>query len=116
VHSIELEPWLDAVNLDGTTNIYLHAGDGAVGIAEQAPFTAIMATCGVRHIPKAWEEQLAEGRLLLAPVGDEACQRLTLLCKHMEHLVPVRIAAYVRFQMMQSKPPVKELKPQYATH
>jgi protein-L-isoaspartate O-methyltransferase len=100
IHSIELEPWVDAVNLDGNTLIYLHAGDGKIGLAREAPFSAIVATCGVSEIPQAWVDQLGENGHLVAPVGDMSCQRLTLFRKERFALVPVKIAAYVRFQML----------------
>lgn len=106
IHSIELEPWLDAVDLDGKTNIYLHAGNGQTGLESEAPFSAIMATCGVESVPPAWTRQLEENGLLVVPIGDQFVQRLTLFIKQGLELVPVVVAAYVRFQMMKEPPKV----------
>lgn len=104
VHSVELEPWLDAVDLDGKTNIYLHVGDGVEGLKHEAPFSAIVATCGLEQIPHEWVTQLGPAGNLVAPVGDSRSQRLTLFVKQDDELVPVHIAAYCRFQMMREKP------------
>lgn len=103
IHSVELEPWIDTTIPVGEC-VYLHQGDGKDGLAEWAPFTAIAATCGVEQIPRAWLEQLADGGRLIAPVGDSKSQRLTLFVKQRGELVPRRIAAYVKFQMLREKP------------
>lgn len=104
VHSIELEPFVDPTIVIGEC-VYLHAGNAKSGVPEWAPFTAIAATCGVEEIPPAWIEQLAPGGRLVAPIGDTKCQKLTLFRKHANgELIPVRIAAYVRFQMLRDKP------------
>jgi protein-L-isoaspartate(D-aspartate) O-methyltransferase len=102
VHSIELEPWVDSTQIVGDC-VFLHTGDGIRGIPSMAPFTAIVATCGIEEIPQAWKEQLAEGGRLVVPIGDPGSQRLTLFRKEKSELIPVRIAAYCRFSMMKAK-------------
>lgn len=109
VHSIELEPWVDSTKITGDY-VFLHTGDGVNGIPSQAPFTAIIATCGIEQIPKAWTEQLAEDGRLVAPIGDSVSQRLTLFRKHAGELEPIRVAAYVRFSMMRERPSPKPPK------
>lgn len=112
VHSIELEPFVELTkDLGGQT--YLHHGDGALGIEPEAPFTAIVATCGVEKIPDAWTKQLAEGGKLIAPIGDARSQKLTQFSKTKGDLIPVRILAYVRFLMMKHVPKPEPMKPQY---
>lgn len=113
VHSIELEPWVDPTQVTGDC-VYLHTGDGARGLYTEAPFTAIVATCGVEQIPSSWRAQLSEGGRLVAPVGDVMAQRLTKFVKFEGSLVPVRVGAYVRFQMLREMPLRKEMKPVYA--
>lgn len=103
VHSIELEPWVDSTQIVGDY-VFLHSGDGKLGLPQEAPFSVIFATCGIEQIPKEWAEQLKQGGHLVAPVGDAKSQRLTLFVKEGFDLVPVRIAAYVRFQMLRAKP------------
>ena len=75
---------------------------------------AIVATCGIEQIPREWAEQLAEGGRLVAPVGEPKCQKLTLFRKLGGELIPERIGAYSRFQMLRQKPPQVEIKPRYS--
>lgn len=99
VHSIELEPFIDTTVVTGDY-VFLHSGNGRLGLPDEAPFTAIAATCGLKEIPKAWQEQLADGGRLIAPVGDSLVQKLTLFRKVKGELIPERIGAYVKFQML----------------
>lgn len=104
IHSIELEPWVDSTKITGDY-VFLHSGDGKKGLPEHAPFTAIVATCGVEEIPRAWEEQLSDNGRMVVPIGDSGSQRLCLFQKRRDGgLVPIRVAAYVRFSMMREKP------------
>lgn len=113
VHSIELEPWVDSTKITGEC-VFLHTGDGVKGIPTAAPFTAIVATCGVEAIPMAWKQQLAEGGKLVAPIGEVTNQRLVVFQKIKGDLLPLRVAAYVRFSMMREKPSPKPPKYQPA--
>lgn len=49
-------------------NVTVLRGDGALGAAEFAPFDRIIATVGVRDLPAAWQQQLAPGGLVVAPL------------------------------------------------
>ena len=109
VHSIELEPWVDSTVITGEC-VFLHTGDGKDGLPTYGPFTAIVATCGVRDVPRAWLDQLAPGGRIVCPVGDESSQRLVLFTLGEGGLQPRRVAAYVRFQMMREKPVPKPPK------
>ncbi|MFE0465098.1 methyltransferase domain-containing protein [Kitasatospora sp. NPDC058965] len=58
-------------------------GDGAVGHRPGAPYDRIIATYGLREIPRAWVEQTRPGGLVLAPFGThysnaDALVRLTV--------------------------------------
>ena len=113
VHSIELEPWVDSTVVTGEC-VFLHTGNGVKGLPDYAPFTAIVATCGVSAIPQAWKEQLAEGGKLVIPIGEASSQRLTLFQKIKGDLLPLKIAAYTRFSMMKERPSPKP--PKYQPH
>lgn len=110
VHSVELEPWIDPTVSIGNF-VFLYPGDGKLGLPEHAPYTAIVATCGVEEIPRAWVEQLACGGRAVVPIGNSKAQRLTLFRKENDELRPVRIGAYCRFQMLREKP--KPIPPKY---
>lgn len=101
VHSVELkrEYKLNDSTLGG--HVFLSYGDGAQGLPREAPFDAIVATCGTPEVPEAWSDQLKDGGRLVAPIGDNAVQRLALYRKSGTKLIPVRVAAYVRFVMME---------------
>lgn len=100
IHSIELEPWIQPSQLEGCSNVYLHSGNGKIGLEAEAPFTAILATCGVEEIPKPWIAQLADGGRLVLPIGTREGQRLSLIRKELGSFNYQRVAAYVRFQML----------------
>ena len=112
IHSIELEPWVDPTVVIGPC-VFLHSGDGRYGLAKEAPFSAIVATCAVEEVPDPWKEQLHDAGRLVAPIGGSAVQRLTLFRREGLELIPQRIAAYVRFQMLRDKPQPAQVKPIY---
>lgn len=82
VYTIELLPELAVVaraRLDrlGHSNIHTRIGDGYRGWPEEAPFDRILVTAAPPELPPALLEQLAEGGVLVAPVGGSAeIQRL----------------------------------------
>jgi protein-L-isoaspartate(D-aspartate) O-methyltransferase len=100
VHSVELHPEYKVYEPLGG-HVYLSYGDGAKGKPEAAPYDAIVATCGCPEIPPAWVDQLKEGGRLVAPVGTNAIQKLTLFRKKKGFLAPERIVAYLRFVMLE---------------
>ena len=101
VHSVELHQEYKVNDQELGPHVYLSYGDGAKGLPEVAPFDAIVATCGVEDMPEAWIEQLKDGGRLVVPIGKRECQRLTLWRKRGVGIFPERVAAYVRFVMME---------------
>jgi hypothetical protein len=51
-------------------NCIVHTGDGTRGLAEEAPFDAILVAAGGPSVPDALKQQLAVGGRLVIPVGD----------------------------------------------
>jgi protein-L-isoaspartate(D-aspartate) O-methyltransferase len=49
------------------TNVQVRFGDGMLGFADVAPYSAIISAAGGESIPKAWLDQLAMGGRLVAP-------------------------------------------------
>jgi protein-L-isoaspartate(D-aspartate) O-methyltransferase len=57
-------------------NIHIKADDGTLGWPEEAPFDRIIITAGSPEIPAPLIEQLAEGGIIVIPVGDLYSQQL----------------------------------------
>ncbi|MGY6124577.1 protein-L-isoaspartate(D-aspartate) O-methyltransferase [Paraburkholderia strydomiana] len=67
------------------SNVTVHLGDATTGLAEHAPYDAIIAAAGGPHIPAAWRNQLAIGGRIVMPVGRELhYQRLVKLVRRGE--------------------------------
>jgi protein-L-isoaspartate(D-aspartate) O-methyltransferase len=54
----------------GYRNVRVRVGDGYQGWPEHAPFDRIIVTAAPPEMPRALVDQLAEGGILVAPVGD----------------------------------------------
>ncbi len=81
VYSIESRPSLAAaararLGRLGYTNVHVHSGDGTLGLPELPPFDAILVTAGAPQIPSPLVEQLAEGGVLVIPLGSVDQQEL----------------------------------------
>lgn len=101
VHGIESHPMLahdaaERLARLGYTNVRVHVGDGTLGLAEQAPFEAIVVTAAAPHIPPAVVEQLTAGGRLVIPVGDARQQELVQLRKAGGRITQ-RVLHYCRF-------------------
>jgi protein-L-isoaspartate(D-aspartate) O-methyltransferase len=59
-------------------NVKVKYADGSMGLAELAPFDAIVMTAAATHIPQDLLMQLAVGGRLVMPIGTET-QRLTVV-------------------------------------
>jgi len=65
----------------GYKNVHRKVGDGTLGWPEAAPFDRIVITAGAPEIPEPFVEQLAEGGIIIAPVGDRFSQQLVKAIK-----------------------------------
>lgn len=84
----------------GYTNVKLHVGDGSLGWPEYAPFDRIIVTAAAPTVPPTLMDQLAEGGLMLIPVGEEESQRILSIEKRQgviveRPLIPVRFVKLV---------------------
>ena len=74
VFTIEILPELAAqaenrLKSLGYTQVRVRAGDGYAGWPEEAPFDAILVTAAPEEVPPALTDQLAEGGVLVMPLG-----------------------------------------------
>jgi protein-L-isoaspartate(D-aspartate) O-methyltransferase len=80
----------------GYDNVTIVAGDGFDGLPQHAPYDRIMVTAAAETIPEALTGQLAEGGILLLPLGaHDGAQRIVKLTVGQEglaqqDLLPVR--------------------------
>ena len=70
----------------GYINIYVRVGDGTLGWPEEAPFDRIIVTAGTPRIPEPFIQQLSQGGIIVAPVGERFAQQLVKVRKSAEGL------------------------------
>jgi protein-L-isoaspartate(D-aspartate) O-methyltransferase len=81
VDSVEIIPALacpaeERLRKLGYANVDVHIGDGYRGWSERAPYDRIILTAAPPRVPPALFDQLGEGGILVAPVGEGTSQRL----------------------------------------
>lgn len=86
VYSIEIVPELgnrakQVLQSLGYSNVITKVGDGFKGWEEFAPFDRIIVTCSPENVPQPLIDQLAEGGLMIIPVGERYQQTLYLMRK-----------------------------------
>jgi protein-L-isoaspartate(D-aspartate) O-methyltransferase len=65
----------------GCANVRFRVGDGTQGWEEHAPYDRVIVTAGAPRVPPALEAQLAEGGVLVIPVGSTLTQDLLCIRK-----------------------------------
>ncbi|HEX8947402.1 MAG TPA: protein-L-isoaspartate(D-aspartate) O-methyltransferase [Dissulfurispiraceae bacterium] len=60
----------------GYDNIHIEVGDGTKGLKSAAPFDRIVVTAAAPEIPSPLADQLREGGIIVAPVGERLSQVL----------------------------------------
>jgi protein-L-isoaspartate(D-aspartate) O-methyltransferase len=66
----------------GCRNVTVVVGDGLAGVPEHAPYDRIMVTAAAERIPQALVDQLADGGVMVLPLGPHSdAQRLVKLVK-----------------------------------
>ncbi len=94
----------------GYRNIDFIVGDGSRGWPEQAPYERILVTAAAPRVPPALIEQLAEGGLLVLPVGGDEVQDLQVIRKrgdklHVRSLTACRFVRLVGESTASDSPP-----------
>ena len=80
----------------GIKNVEFHVGDGSRGWPKKHTFERIIVTAAVPKIPEPLFEQLAEGGIIIAPVGLYGVQQLIVGEKKKDEIVR-KSACDVRF-------------------
>jgi protein-L-isoaspartate(D-aspartate) O-methyltransferase len=105
VHTSEIHEELahranKTINDLGLDNVHVHHADGSAGLHEYAPYEGILVSAAAPKAPESLLAQLAEGGVMVLPVGSRKGQRLQRWIRHaqgydyMEHtqvsFVPLR--------------------------
>jgi len=101
VYSVEIKPELVKFareNLEklGMNNVNVILSDGSIGYPKFSPYDRIMITAACTEIPLPLLDQLADGGLLIAPVGDSS-QSLVLLQKTRKEIVEIKNESHYVF-------------------
>ena len=86
----------------GYDNIHVKVADGYFGWAEHGPFDAIVVTAAAEEVPQPLIDQLAEGGIMIIPVGPQfSVQNLVLITKRKgqikkKNLFGVRFVPFTR--------------------
>src|SRR5688500_5514242 len=107
VYSIEIVPELaesarNALAQAGVRNVEVRTGNGYLGWPDRAPFDRIIVTAAPPEIPKALVDQLADGGIMVVPVGTSH-QEIVVVTKTPAGVIQQRTIE-VRFVPMVSKP------------
>lgn len=78
-------------------NIYVHHGDGTLGLPAHAPYEAIAVAAGAPRPPPALLEQLTIGGRLVLPTGTAEHQRLVRITRTSHHQYVEENLGDVRF-------------------
>lgn len=80
----------------GYENVDIVVGDGFAGVPDRAPYDRIIVTAAAETIPEALLDQLADGGIMILPLGShDGSQHIIKLTKsetgtRRENLIPVR--------------------------
>jgi protein-L-isoaspartate(D-aspartate) O-methyltransferase len=82
---------------EGVRNVEIVVGDGSAGLPQHAPFDAILVSAAFPAVPPPLVEQLAEGGLLVQPIGRGGSEDVTLFQLERGQLVARRCITGARF-------------------
>ncbi len=105
VFSVEVVPELagparERLDRLGFANVHVRSGDGHSGWPEAAPFDRIILTAAPERVPDALVMQLAEGGILMAPVGPVGAVQRLLRCRKQSGTLACEELCTVRFVPM----------------
>jgi protein-L-isoaspartate(D-aspartate) O-methyltransferase len=81
----------------GVQNATVVVGDGSEGLAEHAPFDAILVSAAFPEVPEPFAEQLALGGRLVQPIGPGGREEVVLFERRSEGLVARRTITGAHF-------------------
>jgi protein-L-isoaspartate(D-aspartate) O-methyltransferase len=85
------------LNAHGIGNAHVVVGDGSLGLADHAPYDAILVAAAFPEVPGPLIEQLAEDGRLVQPIGWGGHEEVVLFVKRDGALVTTRVLTGARF-------------------
>ena len=84
----------------GFDNVTVVVGDGLAGVPEKAPFDRIIVTAAAERLPQTLIDQLADGGIMVLPLGGQGAQHIVKLTKSQtqvarQDLIPVRFVPLI---------------------
>lgn len=79
----------------GYANVNFRVGDGSQGWPEHAPYDRIVVTAGAPQVPEALRMELADGGILVIPVGPEEGQNLLVIRRNHQEFEKKTVCACV---------------------
>ena len=83
-------------------NVHLIFGDGMLGYAQGAPYSAIISAAGGENVPQAWIDQLAMGGRLVAPTHTQGGQQALVVVDKTPHGLQHTLLEAVNFVPLKS--------------
>jgi protein-L-isoaspartate(D-aspartate) O-methyltransferase len=80
-HAELARPAAETLSRLGLTNVNVVTGDGSRGLADHAPYDAIVVAAAAADVPPALFAQLREGGRMIIPVGPPEAQELQFVRK-----------------------------------
>ncbi|MGH9096133.1 MAG: protein-L-isoaspartate O-methyltransferase [Acidimicrobiales bacterium] len=88
----------------GYARVRVVRGDGRVGFREGSPYDRIVVTAGVREVPPAWIEQLAEGGRMVVPVVNSYGEGISVMFELVDGELEARSGRPCGFVPLRSLP------------
>jgi protein-L-isoaspartate(D-aspartate) O-methyltransferase len=79
-----------ALDRHGARNATVAVGDGSEGLAEHAPYDAILVAAAFPEVPAPLAEQLSDGGRLVQPIGEGGLEIVKLFRKRADRLEELR--------------------------
>ena len=84
------------------SNVHLIFGDGMLGYAQGAPYSAIISAAGGENVPQTWIDQLAVGGRLVAPTHTSTGQQALVVIDKTPHGLQQTLLEAVNFVPLKS--------------
>lgn len=87
----------------GITNITYSVGDGSIGWPQYAPYDRIIVTAAAQRMPEGLVGQLAEGGIMILPLGPRDVQELLIVTRKPDGEIRIQSIEHVRFVELRGK-------------